>query len=83
MLRALISAPESALSVSVYEESGVTKFLERWSRMGARRSSSSNLGRARAVSWKLRCALLALSLKHQVVVVIGGEGAVNISVDKN
>jgi len=38
------------VSVSEVCASGVAKFLERWVRMGVRRSSSSRRGRARAVS---------------------------------
>ena len=50
MDEALMEALERAVSESERLESGVEKFLERWFRMGVRRSSSSRRGRARAVS---------------------------------
>ena len=49
-----MGAPWRAESESEREESGVAKFLDRWMRMGVRRSSSSRRGRARAVSWRAR-----------------------------
>ena len=51
MEAALMVAPERALSASERVESGVAKFLDRWFRMGVRRSSSSSRGKARAASW--------------------------------
>ena len=45
--------PPSEVSLSEMCASGVAKFLERWVRIGVRRSSSSRRGRARAVSWGL------------------------------
>jgi len=50
MEEALMGAPGRALSESERVESGVAKFLERWLRIGVRRSSSSRRGRARAAS---------------------------------
>lgn len=47
---ALMGAPGREVSVSEICASGVAKFLERWVRMGERRSSSSKRGSARAVS---------------------------------
>ena len=45
-----MGAPGMALSESERVESGLAKFLDRWLRMGVRRSSSSRRGRARAAS---------------------------------
>lgn len=45
-----MGAPGRELSLSEIWASGVAKFLERWVRMGVRRSSSSSRGRARDVS---------------------------------
>lgn len=60
MLRAVISAPSGRSPAPLwYEASGVMKFLERWSRMGLRRSSSSSLGSPRAVSCEGRISSLA------------------------
>lgn len=47
---ALMGAPGREVSLSEMCASGVAKFLERWVRMGLRRSSSSRRGRAREVS---------------------------------
>ena len=47
---ALIGAPGRALSESERVESGVAKFLDKWFRIGVRRSSSSSRGRAREAS---------------------------------
>lgn len=47
---ALMGAPGRALSESERLESGVAKFLDRWLRMGVRRSSSSRRGKAREAS---------------------------------
>lgn len=49
MEEAEMGAPRE-VSVSEMCASGVAKFLERWVRIGVRRSSSSRRGRARAVS---------------------------------
>jgi len=49
-MAAAVMAVPRAVSVSEMCASGVAKFLERWVRMGVRRSSSSRRGRARAVS---------------------------------
>ena len=46
MLRAEMSAPGRVVEVLEYEASGVVKFWDKWVRMGVKRSSSSNLGRA-------------------------------------
>ena len=51
MEAAFMVAPERALSESERVESGVAKFLDRWFRMGVRRSSSSSRGKARAASY--------------------------------
>jgi hypothetical protein len=51
MLAAEMTAPEISDELDMYDESGVIKFLERWLRIGVRRSSSSSRGRARAVSY--------------------------------
>lgn len=48
---ALIDVPGRTVSESDKVESGVAKFLERWFRIGVRRSSSSMRGNARAVIW--------------------------------
>lgn len=50
MLLAEISAPGRLSFVLEYEASGVVKLLERWARIGVRRSSSSKRGSARDVS---------------------------------
>ena len=50
MLRAEMSAPDTAVELPDMYVSGVVKFLERWLSMGVRRSSSSSRGSARAVS---------------------------------
>ena len=50
---ALTCAPGRLLSESDSVESGVTKFLDRWLRMGVRRSSSSRRGRARAARYSV------------------------------
>lgn len=50
MDEALIGAPCNIVSESASVESGVAKFLDKWSMMGLSRSSSSRRGRARAVS---------------------------------
>lgn len=44
-----MGAPWRIVSESERLESGVAKFLERWFRIGVRRSSSSRRGKARAV----------------------------------
>lgn len=48
---ALMGAPGRALSESERVESGVAKLLDRWFRMGVKRSSSSSRGSARAASY--------------------------------
>ena len=50
MLAALIGAPGNDASESEKAASGVVKFLDKWLRMGVRRSSSSSRGKAREVS---------------------------------
>lgn len=47
---ALMEMPGREVSESERVESGVEKFLERWVRIGVKRSSSSRRGMARAVS---------------------------------
>lgn len=49
MLRAEISAPDSAVEEDEYDASGVVKFWERCVRIGVILSSSSSRGRAREV----------------------------------
>ena len=51
MLRAEMSAPGKEVEELEYEASGVVKFLERWAKMGVRRSSSSKRGKAREVTY--------------------------------
>ena len=53
MLLAFMAERPSMLASEVeYAASGAVKDCERWARMGARRSSSSRRGSARAVSCK-------------------------------
>lgn len=43
------------------------KFLERWSRMGVRRSSSSSLGSARAVSYEVWVSVVTVGEKDHAL----------------
>ena len=47
-----MGAPGNEVSASERVLSGVAKDLERWARIGVRRSSSSRRGRAREVCWE-------------------------------